>query len=125
MSLRLMSVRDDETSIHISILKWLRLVLPKSIVYHTPNGQRRSKSERAQFKRLGGSAGIPDLTILTSDGRALFCEIKTRRGCLTPEQREFRDFCIAARIPHAVVRSIDETRDFLAESNVMTREASL
>lgn len=112
----------DEATIHISVFSWLRTVLPGAIIFHVPNGGVRSKAEAAQFKRLGVLAGVPDLTILTKCGRTLFVEVKSQSGRLSPDQVAFRDFCIAAAIPHAVVRSVEETRNFLSANDVRTRE---
>lgn len=114
----------DETTIHIAVYQYLCAVLPGAKVWHTPNSGERSKTEAARFKRMGVLAGVPDLIALTSCGRMLFIEVKTQSGRLSPEQIAFRDFCIFARFPHAVVRSVEETRAFLASHGVPTREAA-
>jgi hypothetical protein len=114
----------DEKTIHVAVYQFLCAVLPGAKIWHTPNGGERSKAEAVQFKKLGVLAGVPDLIILTKCGRMLFVEVKTQAGRLSADQIAFRDFCIAARVPHAVVRSVEETRNFLASHGVQTREAA-
>lgn len=58
------------------------------MIFHIPNGGRRSKSEGARFKKMGVLAGIPDLFIAEAlnDKHGLFIELKTDKGRSTSKQ---------------------------------------
>ena len=115
----------NETPIQIAIVDWLRMVLPKDKVHHSPNGEKRDKKTAAILKRMGVLAGWPDITIMTHDGRCVFLEVKRAKGGrLSKDQEDFRDFCLAAKIPWAETRSIDAAREALRMFGVQTREAS-
>ena len=116
--------RSDETPIHIAIVEYLRLVLPDALIWHTPNGGKRSKREAAELKRMGVLAGVPDIAILTRFGVVLFIEVKAPKGRQSPEQVAFHDFCIAAKVHYFVARSVDDVRLFLCVLGVPTREAT-
>ena len=113
-----------EIKIHIAILDYLRAVLPDALVWHTPNGGARNISEAKSLKRMGVLPGVPDIIVITRAGKALFIEVKTARGKLSLEQSSFRDFCVAAGLPWALCRSVDDAREFLNLCVVKTREAA-
>ena len=114
---------DTECAIHVSIVEYLRLVLPGALIWHTPNGGKRGAREAAELKRMGVKAGVPDIAIVI-DGRLYFLEVKTPKGVLSEPQEQF---CVALDchgIPWAVVRSVEDARAFLAAHSVETREAA-
>lgn len=51
-------------------------------MHHSPNGGYRSRSEGANFKRMGTKAGFPDLFVFIPKGEyhGLFIELKTPKG---------------------------------------------
>jgi len=55
-----------------------------------------------------GDAGVPDLLVLAPGVGALFVEVKSARGKLSPEQVAFRDACRAAGAVHVVARGWDD-----------------
>lgn len=52
------------------------------------NGKRSTKWEGAKSKALGMRPGETDLRIYTHDGRIILIELKTRKGSVSPEQKE-------------------------------------
>ncbi len=114
--------RDLETPIHVEIVEWIRLVAPRLIVAHSPNGGLRAKSTATRLKDMGVLAGWPDLQLIDEQGRTYFLEVKAPKGSLSAEQRAFRDECLTRLIPFAVVHSIDEASRTLAAWGIRTRE---
>lgn len=67
---------------------------------------------RRRFVKLG-DAGMADLVALVPGVGALFVEVKSARGRLTPEQTAFRDSCRAAGAVHVVARSWSDLEPWL------------
>jgi len=133
----------SEFEIHAAIVDWLTLALPRgSLLHHSPNEGRHHVRYRTKLKRLGLHTGWPDLELLVpieywlfSRGRSsghvqgfqgdqpqdmlfwgpIFLEVKAARGKLTKAQKAVLEQLTALGAHCAIVRSIDETRDFLAE----------
>lgn len=59
---------------------------------------------RRRFIRYG-SPGLPDVMVMLAGGRVGFCEVKTARGRLSPDQVAFRRDCLERQVPHCVARS--------------------
>jgi len=115
--------RSSERKIHIAIVDYLNAVLPDShLVVHLYNNPR-SAASGALAKRMGMLAGVPDLMIVRPLGRVAFIEVKAEGGRLSPMQIAFKLHCKTWGIDHAVCRSIEDVRDFLAELRIETREA--
>jgi hypothetical protein len=115
--------RPAETPIHIAIVDYLRLVLPRALVWHSANGGKRSAREAAEFKRMGVLAGVFDLTILTESGRLCFLEVKDAKGTLSAPQKAFGASLDAAGVPWAVVRSVDDARRVLSLWGIESKDA--
>ena len=111
-----------EDDIQISILAWLRAVLPTALIWSTPNSPR-SKQTGARLKRLGMRAGVPDLCVLT-DGRMLFFEVKRPKQYASPEQRTFMEQAEECGARCAIVRSIDDVALALMHWQIRTRVAA-
>jgi VRR-NUC domain-containing protein len=79
--------RHEEADLQRSVHQYLSWALPPDAVhYAVPNGLMRSQKARARAQGEGVAAGIPDIAIVHR-GRALFVELKSRRGVMSPEQR--------------------------------------
>ena len=123
-SLRLgLLMNFTEQEIHTSIVAWLQLALPaQSVVHHSPNEGRHHVAYRQKQKKMGMQTGWPDLELFVPDqffvsgeSRPIFLEVKSKKGRLRDTQirilEQLRD--LACHV--CVVRSIDETEDFLSE----------
>jgi hypothetical protein len=104
-----------ERVLHVAVADILRRhCRPQWRFSHFPAGEARDARTGAMLKKMGLQRGWPDFLLIAPDGRLHALELK--RGAdaaLTPEQAEFRDFCIAAGIPHIVAGSIDRVLEAL------------
>ncbi len=109
-----------EHAIQKAIVEFLDLVLPSSIRAVAVANNPRSRSAGGREKARGMRRGFPDL-VLVGGFHALF-EVKRRGSYLRPEQRAWREWALAAGVPHATVRGVDDVREALADWGVPTRE---
>lgn len=114
---------NAEARSQAAIVEYVRLVAPEIIIFSVPNGGLRSKAEAARLKWTGVLAGVLDLVLVLPDGRSAFWEVKTPKGRLSADQREFIARLEALDHAWAVVRDIDDARRELARLRIDTREA--
>ena len=123
-SLRLgLLMNFTEQEIHTSIVAWLQLALPaQSVVHHSPNEGRHHVAYRQKQKKMGMQTGWPDLELFVPDqsfvsgeSRPIFLEVKSKKGRLRDTQIEILEQLRDLACHVCVVRSIDETEDFLSE----------
>lgn len=111
--------KHPEQKIQHQIINWCRENGLK--VYGTANGQFLNSwnglRERATLGR-----GLPDLFILIPDNRSITsqvvmicCEVKSEKGCVKPEQKEFLDLVnkINGGVYGAVVHSLEDAVMYL------------
>jgi hypothetical protein len=60
-----------------------------------------------RIKNMGGRKGIADL-ILMYNNKTIYIEVKTDKGKLSKEQKEFQEICEKNNQPYFVVRNVDE-----------------
>lgn len=73
----------------------------------------------AKARALGLIKGSADFVLAWPSGGG-WIELKTKTGSLTPEQRDFRDWCVAKGVHHAVCRSLEEVQEKLFSWGVLT-----
>lgn len=104
-----------EDRLQITVADYLDRCLPNDAVYFAiPNGGSRNKIEAAKLKRMGVRAGVPDLCIIWRR-RAIFIELKTAKGRVSPEQNHRMEMLTIAGAVVTVCRSLDEVADFLGQ----------
>jgi len=113
----------SEHQIQVAIVQYLDRVLPSDIRAVAVANNPRSKVAGGREKARGMRKGFPDLLLIGSWFKGLL-EVKAESGYLSKEQKEWRDWAARHGIPHAVVRSIDDVRETLAEWGVPTRDSS-
>ena len=115
---------QSEIPIHVSILEYLRAVLPSdAIIAHVPNGGARDARTGALMKRLGAVAGMPDLICFLPGGKFVAFEVKGPSGYASKVQRELWTRFKVLGFPLALVRSVEETRNALKALGITTRES--
>lgn len=75
--------------------------------FHVPNGGSRTAAEAARFRAEGVVAGVPDLVIV-HEGRALFLELKARKGRVSTRQAEMHARLAEAGAAVAVCHGLDQ-----------------
>lgn len=116
-----------EADLQRAVVTALRFALPKgTIIHHCPSeitepGSRGAKRQ-AILVGMGVHPGFADLVVLC-DGRVLFLELKSLKGRLSPAQEEFRDAVLAQGFGWALVRSLDDALEALADKGFTTRIA--
>lgn len=103
-----------EAGLQSSVREYLNFCLPADIWWTASlaGHGKMSMAARNKAKAMGLKPGWPDLQFLFPDGRVRFIELKSDKGVLSPEQREFRDNAQ----PHgiwALCRSVDEVSTVL------------
>lgn len=118
-----------ERPIQRAVVSYLRYALPDAIVHHSVNEQALSGRDRRgaaiamrNAKLDGMLAGWPDIEVLTGK-RTLFFEVKCEGGKLSPTQARIHSQIRDLGYSVAVVRSVDDVREVLADWGVPTREA--
>ena len=74
----------------VKTVSWFRKNYPDVKIYHTPNGEKRSKPVALKLKNMGTMRGIWDLYVREWN---LWVEMKDDNNDLTKEQEEWRDYC--------------------------------
>lgn len=102
----------SEESIHKTIIQWVRShpLINEKLVMHFPNEGKRSKRYGRFLQDLGMRAGVSDIYIATPRhgyGGA-WIELKSKKGRLSPEQKEFLDDMRQQNYFTAVCFSVDE-----------------
>lgn len=108
-------MRNDESQMQQAVIRWWSVAcrqfkVPEHLLMSIPNGGRRDEITGALLKKEGARRGAPDLLLCApSRGKhALFIEMKTEKGRVSPEQatihNQLRDFGYAVE----VCRSTDE-----------------
>jgi hypothetical protein len=117
----------SENKLQSDCVLWLWNTHPatRGLLYHIPNGGLRSAREGATFKAMGVVAGIPDLCLaIPRNGfAALYLEMKTGTGALSPDQIKEHGRLQDAGNKVVVCRSLEEFKcavmDYLKASEYL------
>lgn len=119
-----------ELPVHVSVLEYLRLMFPKHMIHHSPNGfgvkLPATVPERVRVivyaaiakamslaKHMGTVSGWPDIEVITVP--PMFFEVKPEGEYPSPEQKAVGAALQAAGAHWAVVRSTDDVAECLRE----------
>lgn len=114
-----------EADLQRALVKVLRMVLAQPFrISSTRNevgrGGKDGKIAQGIALGMGILPGFADLTVMQG-GRHFYLELKAKDGVLSPEQADFRDFCLAEGHPWMEARSIDEALAGLESFGCKTR----
>ena len=92
--IRMIPTEEEEQT---ALISWAKLSEGRfpvlSLLYHIPNGGKRSKSEAARFRAMGVKAGVSDLFLPCARGgyHGLYVEMKALDGRPSAEQVKFAE----------------------------------
>lgn len=113
--------RYEESDFQRQLVKFLQVALPHDAMYFSiPNGLMRSRKARAIAIGEGLCAGVPDLCVIHR-GRALFLELKAKRGVVSQAQRNLHRLLVYCGAEVMTVKSVLEAEAALREACVPLR----
>ena len=90
---RLYPTEEEEQTV---VMHWAAMAAGRwpelRLLFHIPNGGKRSKSEAVRFRAAGVRSGVPDLFLPCSRGgyHGLWIEMKAMGGRVSREQEQWR-----------------------------------
>lgn len=90
---RLYPTEEEEQTV---VMHWAAMAAGRwpelRLLFHIPNGGKRSKSEAVRFRAAGVRSGVPDLFLSCSRGgyHGLWIEMKAVGGRVSQEQERWR-----------------------------------
>ena len=105
-----------EQKLQTAIVKYIRLAYPNTLFTATMGGVKlNSWSQRNALKATGYLKGVADLLIFESKAsyKGLFLEVKTDKGKMTKEQKEFQTNAIARGYLCICCKGFDETKNII------------
>lgn len=83
-------LKVKESDIQVVCINWFKVQYPNHMIFHIPNGGKRSMREAVKFKKMGVLAGVPDLFIPEIYGckHGLFIELKSEKGKVSKNQTD-------------------------------------
>ena len=87
-----------------------------ALMYHIPNGGKRSKAEAARFKAQGVKAGVPDICLPVPSGKyhGLYIELKrVKGGRVSAAQEEYIEALRKQGYKVAVCFGMEQARDVI------------
>lgn len=114
---------DRESPVQIAIVEYLQLQFPDWIVHHCRGeinkGGTRFMLELANAKRKGAKKGFPDLIVLPwAHMGPMFFEVKAEGNYADKDQKAMHERITDLGYKVAVVRSIDDVKEYLAKWGV-------
>ena len=106
-------MRRPEDRLQAQVIEFLRLSLPRHVVFAVPNGGTRNVREAVNLKRCGVLAGMPDVGILGDEGRSWWIELKSATGRLSKPQRAMLDTLRVMGVPVGLARSLEDVQALL------------
>lgn len=114
-----MSRHNEEHRIQVALFKWAKHASARhpglKLMFAIPNGGARDAVTGAMLKREGVKPGVPDifLPLPIDNFHGLFIELKTAKGRLSPEQREWLMRLHNRGYAAVLCRGLDETIDMV------------
>lgn len=113
---------DDEDLFQQQVTTFLAKLEHAGLIarwFPVPSGGHRNKAVARIMKARGLSrAGSADIAVLLLTGITAYCELKSIKGTLSDDQKEFRNVCQRVGAPWCVAKTLRQVIDFLAGAGV-------
>ena len=105
----------------------LSRILPDTVLWTAIGHGGGGRVRGAILKSMGLRAGVADLLISWSDPyiRVLWIEMKSKRGLLRPEQKEFRRLVTGLGHGYVVIRSLENLLVALRDNGVPHKQTRI
>lgn len=107
-------IDPDEKAIHRAVIQHLMLMKAPGVKFWHTAQNRMSAKEGGYWRRMGVTAGVPDLVVVIPGKGACFLELKAANGRLSAEQKAMLKALEAAGCVVATAKGIDEALSVLA-----------
>lgn len=107
-------MKHQEDILQQSVFKWFSLQYPekRGLLFHVPNGGKRSAIEAGKFKSMGVVPGVCDLLLIHA-GRLYGIELKTEKGKLSPHQINIHKIWRRSGVVVYVCYGLDQAKSFI------------
>jgi hypothetical protein len=110
---------SSEADHQYGFLIWFKNKFPDVLIYHCPNGEKRSIKTAVRLKKMGVVAGIPDLFV---PSWMLYIELKREKGgVVSPAQKEIMSYLervgYTCLVCHGATDASRKVLEFLEERN--------
>lgn len=113
---------EDQHQIAL-VTHWRLRRAPGWEMWHTPNGGLRTPREAAKLKALGTLPGVPDLLLLSPEGRLHGLELKAGRNKPTDEQEAFGQHMLRVGLTWAWSGTLDRSLGILESWGALRQNA--
>lgn len=111
---------QPEQALQRQVVQFLAVALEGNSFFTTIPLGGGGRLRGAILHGLGVKRGLPDVLVI-NDGRAIWLELKAKRGFVSEAQRGCHAALASARCPVAVVRSLDDVIEALQRAGVPLR----
>jgi len=112
---------STEEQIQVDLFNWARYYETQhpelALLFHPPNGGKRSRMTGAKLKAMGVKAGVPDvcLPVPRQGYGSLWIELKSPQGRMQESQKEWYQALTLANNKVVVCRSWAEASDVILD----------
>lgn len=106
----------------------IRLALgrePDLVLWRNPVGVGETNGRKQRFGLCRGSSDLVGVLTVNGVGVAVFIEVKTPTGRLSPEQRMFGELVTRKGAIYCVARSVDDARNCITQARQALKWAAL
>lgn len=109
-------MKDLEHQEQVALIQWCDFMgAPYSLIFAIPNGGKRNLVVAVKLKKEGVKSGVPDLflPVPAMSYCGLFIEMKSKKGKLTDNQREWITILMKQGFFAQVCYGFDEAKDLM------------
>lgn len=107
-------MKQHESTLQKSCVKWFKLQYPKEIIFAVPNGSSRNLLEAVRLKAEGTLAGVSDLIVIFPN-KILFIELKYGKGKQTEHQLLFEQKIKSKGFDYYLINSFESFKELITK----------